>query len=166
MKIRHKIDDYNYINIIGIGSIDKLTVNEPDEFDFEESIYNRTNSCYKTKFKNFWNILKRTFKNKSGYLTASLSNNRLENNFKRFKNNVEELDPVYSNISVEDETKLRLISTHNLNDYKISYGANLQSSKYSNNTLFRYYNMITTQKLIFLNMVYFLSLQRIFLKID
>ena len=35
MKIRHKIDDYNYINIIGIGSIDKLTVNEPEEFDFE-----------------------------------------------------------------------------------------------------------------------------------
>ena len=28
---------------------------------------------------------KRTFKNKSGYFTASLSNNRLENNFKRFK---------------------------------------------------------------------------------
>ena len=35
MKIRHKIDDYNYINIIGIGSIDKLTINEPEEFDFE-----------------------------------------------------------------------------------------------------------------------------------
>ena len=62
---------------------------------------------------------------------------------------MEELDPVYSNISVEDETKLRLISTHNLNNYKISYGANLQSSKYSNNTLFSYYNIDYNTKVDF-----------------
>ncbi|GIR99276.1 MAG: hypothetical protein CM15mP102_00970 [Flavobacteriales bacterium] len=35
MKLNHKIDDFNFINFIGIGSIDELTVNEPDEFDFE-----------------------------------------------------------------------------------------------------------------------------------
>ena len=34
MKIKHKIDDFNYLNFIGIGSVDELTVNEPDEFDF------------------------------------------------------------------------------------------------------------------------------------
>ena len=35
MKISHRIDDHNFINFIGIGSIDKLTVNEPDEYSFE-----------------------------------------------------------------------------------------------------------------------------------
>ena len=119
MKIRHKIDDYNYINIIGIGSIDKLTVNEPEEFDFENQSTIEQIPVIKQNSRTFGISWKRTFKNKSGYFTASLSNNRLENNFKRFKNNVQEIDPVYSNVSVEDETKLRLISTHNLNNYKI-----------------------------------------------
>ena len=35
MKIKHKIDDFNYLNFIGIGSIDELTVNESNEFNFE-----------------------------------------------------------------------------------------------------------------------------------
>ena len=38
MKIKHKIDDFNYLNFIGIGSIDELTVNESDEFNFELSL--------------------------------------------------------------------------------------------------------------------------------
>ena len=48
MKIRHKIDDYNYINIIGIGSIDKLTINEPEEWDGKYTYYHRTYYRYKT----------------------------------------------------------------------------------------------------------------------
>ena len=164
MKIRHKIDDYNYINIIGIGSIDKLTVNEPEEFDFENQSTIEQIPVIKQNSRTFGISWKRTFKNKSGYFTASLSNNRLENNFKRFKNNVQEIDPVYSNVSVEDETKLRLISTHNLNNYKISYGANLQSSKYSNNTLFRYYNIDYNTKVDFFKYGFFLKSSKNFFK--
>ena len=96
MKIRHKIDDYNYINIIGIGSIDKLTVNEPEDFDFENQSTIEQIPVIKQNSRTFGISWKRTFKNKSGYFTASSSNNRLENNFKRFKNNVQEIDPVYS----------------------------------------------------------------------
>ena len=87
MKIRHKIDDYNYINIIGIGSIDKLTVNEPEEFDFENQSTIEQIPVIKQNSRTFGISWKRTFKNKLGYFIASLSNNRLENNFKRFKNN-------------------------------------------------------------------------------
>ena len=164
MKIRHKIDDYNYINIIGIGSIDKLTVNEPEEFDFENQSTIEQIPVIKQNSRTFGISWKRTFKNKSGYFIASLSNNRLENNFKRFKNNIEELDPVYSNISVEDETKLRFISTYSLNNYKLSYGANLQSSSYSNNTLFRYYNIDYDTKVDFLKYGVFLKSSKNFLK--
>jgi len=164
MKVRHKIDDYNYINIIGIGSIDKLTVNEPDEFDFENQSTIEQIPVIKQNSRTFGISWKRTFKNKSGYFIASLSNNRLENNFKRFKNNVEEIDPVYSNISIEDETKLRLSSTHNLNNYKISYGTNLQLSKYSNNTLFRYYNIDYNTKFNFLKYGVFVKSSKNFFK--
>ena len=34
-KLNHEIDSNNSIKLIGIGSIDKLTVNEPDKFNFE-----------------------------------------------------------------------------------------------------------------------------------
>ncbi|MEL7002964.1 MAG: TonB-dependent receptor, partial [Bacteroidota bacterium] len=35
-KVTHKIDDYNELNITGLGSIDDFAVNQPDEFDEEQ----------------------------------------------------------------------------------------------------------------------------------
>ena len=87
MKIRHKIDDYNYINIIGIGSIDKLTVNEPEEFDFENQSTIEQIPVIKQNSRTFGISWKRTFKNKLGYFIdseytskhkRSINNNRIK----------------------------------------------------------------------------------------
>lgn len=71
----------------------------------------------------------------------SLSTNRLKNDFERFQDNVNKSDKVYSNISLEEETKLRFISSQNFNDYKFSIGGNIQYSNYSNNTLYPFYEI-------------------------
>ena len=129
MKIKHKIDDFNYLNFIGIGSIDELTVNESDEFNFENESQIEQIPIINQKSRTFGVSWKRVYKNKNGFFNLSLSNNKLENNFERFENNVSKLNPSFSNISIEEETKLRFISNHNGKNYKFSYGANLQSHR-------------------------------------
>ncbi len=141
MKLNHKIDNYNYINFIGIGSIDELTVNEPDEFDFENQSTIEQIPITNQKSRTFGVTWKRIYKNSNGFFNLSLSNNKLENNFERFEDNVSKTNKVYSNISTEEDIKLRFISNNSFENYKFSFGGNFQLSKYSNRTLFQFYNI-------------------------
>ena len=141
MKLNHKIDNYNYINFIGIGSIDELTVNEPDEFDFENQSTIEQIPITNQKSRTFGVTWKRIYKNSNGFFNLSLSNNKLENNFERFEDNVSKTNKVYSNISTEEDIKLRFISNNSFENYKFSFGGNFQLSKYSNSTLFKFYNI-------------------------
>ena len=141
MKLNHKIDNYNYINFIGIGSIDDLTVNEPDEFDFENQSTIEQIPITNQKSRTFGVSWKRIYKNSNGFFNLSLSNNKLENNFERFEDNVSKTNKVYSNISTEEDIKLRFISNNSFENYKFSFGGNFQLSKYSNRTLFKFYNI-------------------------
>ena len=141
MKLNHKIDDFNYINFIGIGSIDELTVNEPDEFDFENQSTIEQIPITNQKSRTFGVTWKRIYKNSNGFFNLSLSNNKLENNFERFEDNVSKTNKVYSNLSTEEDVKLRFISNNNFDNYKFSFGGNFQLSKYSNRTLFKFYNI-------------------------
>ena len=141
MKLNHKIDDLNYINFIGIGSIDELTVNEPDEYDFENQSTIEQIPITNQKSRTFGVTWKRIYKNSNGFFNLSLSNNKLENNFERFEDNVSKTNKVYSNLSTEEDIKLRFISNNNFENYKFSFGGNFQLSKYSNRTLFKFYNI-------------------------
>ena len=141
MKLNHKIDDFNFINLIGIGSIDELTVNEPDEFDFENQSIIEQIPITNQRSRTFGVTWKRIYKNSNGFFNLSLSNNKLENNFERFEDNVSRKNKVYSNLSTEEDIKLRFISNNNFDKYKFSFGGNFQLSKYSNRTLFKFYNI-------------------------
>ena len=141
MKLNHKIDDFNFINFIGIGSIDELTVNEPDEFDFENQSTIEQIPITNQRSRTFGVTWKRIYKNSNGFFNLSLSNNKLENNFERFEDNVSKTNKVYSNLSTEEDVKLRFISNNNFDNYKFSFGGNFQLSKYFNRTLFKFYNI-------------------------
>ena len=141
MKLNHKIDDFNFINFIGIGSIDELTVNEPDEFDFENQSTIEQIPITNQRSRTFGVTWKRIYKNSNGFFNLSLSNNKLENNFERFEDNVSRKNKVYSNLSTEEDIKVRFISNNNFDNYKFSFGGNFQLSKYSNRTLFKFFNI-------------------------
>ena len=141
MKLNHKIDDFNYINFLGIGSVDELTVNEPDEFDFENQSTIEQIPITNQNSRTFGITWKRIYKNSNGFFNLSLSNNKLENNFERFEDNVSKINKVYSNISTEEDIKLRFISNNSFENHKFSFGGNFQLSKYSNSTLFKFYNI-------------------------
>ena len=140
-KLNHEIDSNNSIKLIGIGSIDKLTVNEPDKFNFENQSVIEQIPLTNQNTETFGLIWRRIYKSMNGFFDLSISNNNLNNNFIRYKDNLTKSDPTYSNISRENETKLRFISNHNFNDLKFSFGFNLTSAKYTNNTKFNFYDI-------------------------
>ena len=140
-KLNHEIDSNNSIKLIAIGSIHKLTVNEPDKFNFENQSVIEQIPLTNQNTETFGLTWRRIYKSMNGFFDLSISNNNLNNNFIRYKDNLTKSDPTYSNISRENETKLRFISNHNFNDLKFSFGFNLTSAEYTNNTKFNFYDI-------------------------
>ena len=133
-KINHKIDAYNEISLTGLGSIDNFSVEAPDDFDPEQQaqldqapfIEQRTNAIGIS-----W---RNRFKDGSGFMQTTLSNNTLNNEFTRFEDPENETGVIFSNDAVESETKLRYQLTKFLGDWKLTTGFNAQYSYYENNT--------------------------------
>lgn len=134
-KVNHEIDTYNDISLIGIGSIDDFSVEAPDDFDAEQQaqleqapfINQRTNAIGVT-----W---KNRFKDGSGFMETTLSNNTLVNEFTRYEDPENETGVIFSNDAKESETKFRYAITKFLGDWKLTSGLNMQYSDYENETL-------------------------------
>ena len=136
-KINHELDAYNTISLTGLGSIDDFSVNAPEEFDPEQQaqldqapfIQQRTNAIGVS-----W---RNRFKNGKGYMLTTLSNNFLVNEFTRYQDPETETGVLFNNDATEAETKLRYEFTRFFGDWKLSSGANVQYSDYSNVTVDR-----------------------------
>ncbi len=134
-KINHKIDNYNSLSLLGLGSIDDFSVAAPEEFDAEQQaqleqapfINQRTNAIGLT-----W---KNRFKNGTGFMQTTLSNNTLQNEFTRYSDPENETGVLFNNDAVESETKLRYEITKFYGDWKIKAGTNIQYSQYENTTV-------------------------------
>jgi len=133
-KFNHKIDKYNTISLLGLGSIDDFSVEAPDEFDAEQQalleqapfIDQRTNAIGAT-----W---KKRFKDGSGFMQTTLSNNTLVNEFTRFSDPENEAGVLFNNDATESETKLRYALTKFLGNWKFFTGFNVQYANYENST--------------------------------
>ena len=162
-KLSHEIDSNNYINIIGIGSIDELTINEPKEYNFENQSLIEQIPLTNQNTETFGITWKKIYKSINGFFDMSISNNNLNNNFIRYQNNLTKSNPTYSNISIENETKFRFINNYNFNNYKFSFGLNIQSSKYSNKTKFKFYNIDYATELNLIKYGFFLKSSKLIL---
>jgi len=133
-KVNHKINKYNEISVTGVGSIDRFAINAIKNFDPEQQaiqdqvpvIRQRTNAGGIT-----W---KNRFRDKSGYMQATLSTNMLQNTFLRYKDNVNENGLYFKNDSRQSETKLRYGITKFMGTWTTTYGFNIQNSNYTNIT--------------------------------
>jgi hypothetical protein len=133
-KVNHKIDDYNSINFIGLGAIDDFSVEAPDDFDFTQQSFLEQVPIIQQNSTTTGISWIRKFKEKKGQFILALSSNKLKNIFSRYVDN-ENLNGIYfRNDSHEWETKLRLKTVSYVNDWKISWGGNIQYSDYFNNT--------------------------------
>ena len=140
-KINHKIDDYNSLNIIGLGAIDDFSVEAPDNFDFTQQSFLEQVPIIKQNSTTIGASWVRKFKETKGQFVLALSTNKLKNIFSRYSDN-ENLEGLYfRNDSHEWETKIRAKTISYLNDWKITWGGNIQYSDYFNNTS-DFYNQI------------------------
>ena len=140
-KINHKIDDYNSLNIIGLGAIDDFSVEAPDDFDFTQQSFLEQVPIIKQNSTTIGASWVRKFKETKGQFVLALSTNKLKNIFSRYSDN-ENLEGLYfRNDSHEWETKIRAKTTSYFNDWKITWGGNIQYSDYFNNTS-DFYNQI------------------------
>jgi len=133
-KLSHKIDDYNDIYVLGLGSIDDFTVEAPDEFDEEAQAVLEQAPFIEQKTNSFGVTWKKRFKDGSGFMNTTISNNRLENIFTTYLDTQNETGIIFRNDAVESETKLRYELTKFVNDWKIVGGFNTQYSYYTNDT--------------------------------
>lgn len=134
-KINHKIDEYNDISLIGVGSIDDFSVNAPDEFDVEQQATLDQVPIirqWSTTAGISWN---RRLKDGSGSMRTSLSTNVLNNGFERFTDNLNETGLYFSNDSRESEVKFRHEQTRYWGDWILTAGMVAQRAQYTNNTL-------------------------------
>ena len=134
-KLTHNFDTYNSISFIGLGSIDDFSVVAPDEFDAEQQATIEQVPIIQQRTTTLGLSWIRKFKSGNGRMLTTLSTNRLQNLFSRFRENESKSGLLFENDAIEQETKLRSKITQYSGDWKYSYGFNLQLSKYSNATL-------------------------------
>ena len=133
-KLSHQIDKYNDFYFIGLGSVDDFTVEAPEDYDEEAQAVLEQAPFIKQKTNSIGVTWRKRFKDGSGYMESTLSNNRLENIFTNYIDPENETGIIFRNDAIESETKLRHQLTKFLSDWKITAGFNLQHSFYTNNT--------------------------------
>ncbi len=133
-KLNHKIDEFNEINFLGIGSIDDFSVKKPKDFSLQQQIVLEQVPIIKQWSTTAGLSWKKRFKDQSGFMLNSVSTNILNNNFRRFSDN-ENLQGLYfTNNSRETEIKFRNEITKNINNWKVVVGFNVENDSYKNTT--------------------------------
>lgn len=133
-KLDHKINNFNNISLIGIGSVDDFYLDGSGELDnntravLEQSPYiNQQTNTIGLTWKNI-------LKSGKGFMETTISNNLLRNNFARYQDNTNKKGLLFSNISTEMETQARYSFTYFHNDWKFNWGGNGKQVKYKNET--------------------------------
>jgi hypothetical protein len=134
-KITHKPDQYNTLNLIGVGSIDDFSINAPDEFSPEQQASLDQVPVIKQWTTTAGLSWRKRFRDGSGFMQTALSTNILNNEFSRFRDNEAQSGLFFRNDSRETERQLRYQLTRFYGDWKVSTGFNVQHSLYQNSTL-------------------------------
>ena len=133
-KVTHTIDEYNELNLMGVGSIDEFSLEAPDDFDANQQALLDQAPYIEQQTNAIGLSWRKRFKNNKGFMLTTISNNLLKNVFTRYENNETKTGIFFRNDATENETKLRYELTYYLGDWKVNLGANQQYSKYANNT--------------------------------
>ncbi len=133
-KITHQFNDYNTLSLIGVGSIDDLTVNEIEDFDVEQQASQEQVPVIQQWSTTSGLSFRRRFRDGSGSFRSTLSTNILDNTFTRFRDNIAETGVLFRNDSQESEIKWRNQLTKFAGEWIINTGFSLQRADYRNRT--------------------------------
>lgn len=133
-KITHRFNNYNELNLIGLGSIDDFGVNIPDDFDAIQQATLEQVPVIKQQTNTAGLSWKNSFRDNSGFMLTVLSYNTLDNDFTRYEDNVNETNSYFTNDSKETEIKLRHEQTRYLGDWILTAGFGIQQVFFENIT--------------------------------
>lgn len=134
-KLQHQVDAYNQLTLLGLGSIDDFKVNELDEFDPEQQAIQDQVPIIKQRTNTIGISWKKRFRDNSGFMQTSVSNNVLNNNFSQYLDNINQTGLYFQNDSREQETKLRYMLTKFLGPCTATIGTSLQLIGYTNKSI-------------------------------
>ena len=137
-KFKTNFNSKNQLSFIGIGSLDKLVLNDgiedPDvgqQYILDQiPVNNQWSYTVGAVYKNFFN---------KGFHTLVLSRNMLDNSFYKYPENDETQNKSFDYNSQEIENKFRYELTIRDNGFKYNTSANLEYAKYSNATQQQFY---------------------------
>lgn len=133
LKSRTRIDEKNEITIVGIGAIDRFSLNtgieDPDEIQKFILSYLPVNEQWNytigAVYKHF---------RENSYQTFVMSRNMLDNSSYKYPENDESQPKILDYQSREMENKMRFENTSRIKGFKFNVGAELEFSKYTNST--------------------------------
>lgn len=121
-KLNHKFDEYNELNLIGVGSIDDFSINKPDNITAEQQATLDQVPIIKQNSSTIGAGWKRRFKEKDGYLHTTLRANIFNNDFSRYRDNEDKNGLVQQLQSREWQTTLRSEYNRFIGNWTISTG--------------------------------------------
>lgn len=134
-KITHQLNEFNQINLLGVGSIDDFGVNVPDDFDALDQAFLEQVPIIKQRTNTTGLSWKYRLAEGAGFMLTTASINTLKNDFTRYEDNVNETGAFFTNDSEETEIKLRHEQTRYVGDWILSGGLSLQRAMFSNNSM-------------------------------
>ena len=141
LKTKTEIDKKNELSFIGLGAIDKFSLNTGLENPDKEQQY----ILRETPVNEQWNYtigsVYRHYGEK-GYTSVYLSRNMLNNSAYKYPGNDESKSKTLDLVSQEIENKLRVEQNENRNGYKLIYGAGIEYAKFNNNLFQKIYTPI------------------------
>jgi hypothetical protein len=134
-KIHHQLNERNEIIITGLGSIDNFAVNELEEFDPQQQAIQDQVPIINQRTNTIGASWKMRFRDNSGHMQTSISNNVLYNEFLQFEDNINQTGLYFSNDAREQETRFRYSLTKFVGNLTWAAGASAQLAGYTNSTL-------------------------------
>lgn len=131
-KIKHKINPKNELTFIGLGAIDRFKPNL-GAGDTEANQYLIANLPVNSQDNYAVGLTYKHFRAKGNTLLV-VSRNYLNNRAEKYPNNDESQPKVLDYVSKEIENKFRLENNSLLGQYKINFGAGVETAEYTTNT--------------------------------
>lgn len=132
-KFKYRIDNNNFITLLGIGAIDNFELNT-DEDDTESQRYQLNNLPVNEQW-NYTTGAKYTHFTDNGFYNLTVSRYHLNNTAVQYDDYEEQEQKILDYSSNEIENQFRLEKITRTNGFKLTYGGNYAYTQFSNNTL-------------------------------
>ena len=133
-KITHRLNALSTLSLVGVGSVDDFAVDATGDIELNELSTLEQAPFIEQQSNTVGLSWRKRFESGQGFVTTTVSNNLLKNDFSRFSDNRNETGRYFYSNATESETKLRSSVSYFWNDWQFVSGVNVQQSTYRNST--------------------------------